>query len=221
MSSIADNLQQIKATLREGVALCAVSKYHPEEQLAQAYDAGQRIFGESHVQELVRKHEALCPDIEWHFIGHLQTNKVKYIAPFVSLIHSGDSPRLIAEVNKQGIRCSRRIPILLQLHIAQEESKYGFTVSECRQWLQGVLANPSDWTGISIRGVMAMATNCADPQQWRREFREAKAFYDGLKSQAELCTPSILSMGMSHDYQIAMEEGATLVRIGTAIFGER
>ena len=230
MSNISENLNRIKATLQEGVALCAVSKYHPEEELQEAYDAGQRIFGESHVQELVRKEAALPKDIEWHFIGHLQTNKVKYIAPFVSLIHSADSVKLIREINKQGMKCGRRIPVLLQLHMAQEETKFGFTIDECREFLHG-----DEWKsmeGIEFRGIMTMATNCDDENQWRKEFAEAKAFFEELKQ----LTPSpfaleplnplkplnpILSMGMSHDYPIAIEEGSTMVRVGTAIFGSR
>lgn len=232
MSNISDNLNRIKATLQEGVALCAVSKYHPEEELQEAYDAGQRIFGESHVQELVRKEATLPKDIEWHFIGHLQTNKVKYIAPFVSLIHSADSIKLIREINKQGMKCGRKIPVLLQLHMAQEETKFGFTIDECRNFIES-----GEWKameGIEFHGIMTMATNCDDEEQWRKEFRKAKDFFEELKgltpspfaiSQAPFAslterTP-ILSMGMSHDYPIAMEEGSTMVRVGTAIFGSR
>lgn len=216
---ISDNLNCIKATLQEGVALCAVSKYHPEQELQEAYDAGQRIFGESHVQELVRKEAALPKDIEWHFIGHLQTNKVKYIAPFVSLIHSADSPRLIAEINKQGVKCGRRIPVLLQLHMAQEETKFGFTIEECREFIAS-----GEWRkmeGIEFRGIMTMATNCDDEEQWRKEFRRAKEFFEEVKQNATFCQWSIISMGMSHDYKIAMQEGSTMVRVGTAIFGSR
>ena len=242
MATISDNLNRIKATLREGVALCAVSKYHPEPELQEAYDAGQRIFGESHVQELVRKEAALPKDIEWHFIGHLQTNKVKYIAPFVSLIHSADSPRLIAEINKQGEKCGRRIPVLLQLHMAQEETKFGFTIDECREYLASGIWK--EMKGIEFRGIMTMATNCDDEEQWRQEFRQAKQFFEEVKQNSECrmldaestsAQPnsefgiqnsafsqwSTLSMGMSHDYQIAMEEGSTMVRVGTAIFGSR
>lgn len=232
MSNISDNLNRIKATLKEGVALCAVSKYHPEEELQEAYDAGQRIFGESHVQELVRKEAVLPKDIEWHFIGHLQTNKVKYIAPFVSLIHSADSIKLIREINKQGVKCGRKIPVLLQLHMAQEETKFGFTIEECRDFIES--GEWKEMQGIEFHGIMTMATNCDDEEQWRKEFHEAKMFLEELKE----LTPSplvishdplasltertpILSMGMSHDYPIAMEEGSTMVRVGTAIFGSR
>lgn len=220
MSNISENLNSIKATLQEGVALCAVSKYHPEEELQEAYDAGQRIFGESHVQELVRKEAVLPKDIEWHFIGHLQTNKVKYIAPFVSLIHSADSTKLIREINKQGVKCGRRIPVLLQLHIAQEETKFGFTIQECHEFLMG-----SEWKemeGVEFRGIMTMATNCDDEEQWRREFHEAKVFFDEMKAQLPASNNwTTLSMGMSHDYPIAVDEGSTMVRVGTAIFGSR
>jgi len=229
MTNISDNLNRIKATLQEGVALCAVSKYHPEEELQEAYDAGQRIFGESHVQELVRKEEVLPKDIEWHFIGHLQTNKVKYIAPFVSLIHSADSIKLIKEINKQGVKCGRRIPVLLQLHMAQEETKFGFTIEECREFLES--GEWKDMEGVAFHGIMTMATNCDDEEQWRMEFRKAKGFFEEVKnllpaieggsSSSVLSQWSILSMGMSHDYSIAMEEGSTMVRVGTAIFGSR
>ncbi|MCF0202405.1 MAG: YggS family pyridoxal phosphate-dependent enzyme [Bacteroidaceae bacterium] len=220
---IKHNLDSIKATLSEGVALCAVSKYHPEEELIEAYNARQRIFGESHVQELVRKEAALPKDVEWHFIGHLQTNKVKYIAPFVSLIHSADSVKLIREINRQGERYGRRIPILLQLHLAQEDSKYGFTIEECWRWIES--GEYKELNGIDIRGIMTMATYCDDEMQWRSEFRKAKAFYDELKGNSAFVSSyssfDIVSMGMSHDYRVAMEEGSTMVRIGTAIFGER
>ena len=246
MSNISDNLNRIKATLQEGVALCAVSKYHPEEELQEAYDAGQRIFGESHVQELVRKEAVLPKDIEWHFIGHLQTNKVKYIAPFVSLIHSADSLKLIKEINKQGVKCGRKIPVLLQLHMAQEETKFGFTIDECRKFLES--GEWKDMEGVEFHGIMTMATNCDDEEQWRKEFHEAKMFFEEVKKMqnaecrmqnnsqtdneaqpnSEFCIQnsafskwSILSMGMSHDYPIAMEEGSTMVRVGTAIFGSR
>ncbi len=219
MATISDDLNSIKATLREGVALCAVSKYHPEAELQEAYDAGQRIFGESHVQELVRKEAVLPKDIEWHFIGHLQTNKVKYIAPFVSLIHSADSPRLIAEINKQGVKCGRRIPVLLQLHMAQEETKFGFSIEECREYIASGIWKEME--GIEFRGIMTMATNCDDEEQWRKEFRQAKEFFEEVKQNAEFSNWQTLSMGMSHDYQIAMDEGSTMVRVGTAIFGSR
>ena len=229
MTTIAENIRRISATLKEGVALCAVSKYHPEEQLQEAYNAGQRIFGESHVQELVRKEAVLPKDIQWHFIGHLQTNKVKYIAPFVSLIHSADSVKLINEINKQGIRCGRRIPVLLQLHMAQEETKFGFSIEELRDYLKN-----GEWRtmqGIEFQGIMTMATNCDDEEQWRKEFRAAKDFFEEVKrdyistvnSQQSTVINcwSTLSMGMSDDYPIAMQEGSTMVRVGTAIFGSR
>ena len=171
--SVADNLRQVLADLPQGVRLVAVSKFHPEEAILEAYGAGQRIFGESKVQEMSRKHEALPKDIEWHFIGHLQTNKVKYIAPYVALIHGIDSFRLLAEVEKQGAKAGRMIDVLLQIHIAREETKFGFSPDECR----GMLAEGA-WKGLShvrIRGLMGMASNTDDMEQVRREFESLHA----------------------------------------------
>lgn len=204
-----------------GVRLVAVSKYHPNETVEEAYRAGQRIFGESHVQEMTGKHETLPADIEWHFIGHLQTNKVKYIAPYVSLIHGVDSYRLLTEINRQAGKCGRIIPCLLQLHIAQEETKFGFSFDECTEMLA-----KGEWktlSNISLQGLMGMASNTDDMQQVRNEFRTLHSYFQEVQQTffGNGSPFKELSMGMSHDYPIAIEEGATLVRIGSKIFGER
>ncbi len=219
--NIQSNILRIKSTLPEGVRLIAISKFHPIDALQQAYDAGQRIFGESHAQEVVGKHEALPKDIEWHFVGHLQTNKIKYIAPFISLIHSVDSLRLLREIDKQAAKCGRIIDCLLQLHIAQEETKFGFTTDE----LQTMLATDEYRMLQHVRtvGIMCMATNTDDEAQIRREFRQAKTVFDTIKATHFADTPHFreISMGMSDDYPIAIAEGSTMVRVGSSIFGER
>lgn len=215
---IGDRIKEIKAQLPDGVDLCAVSKYHPAEMIQEAYDCGQRIFGESHVQELMKKYEILPKDIKWHFIGHLQTNKVKYIAPFVSLIHSVDTPKLLAEINRQGIKCGRRIPCLLQLHVAQEETKFGFTVDELKDYLLN-----GEWRnmeGIDIHGIMCMATNTDDEERILNDFRTANEF-SRFCAERFGDTFRIRSWGMSGDYLLAVREGSNLVRIGSKIFGER
>ena len=221
MSTTKSQLADVRVSLPQSVRLVAVSKFHPIEALQEAYDCGQRIFGESRVQELQAKHAALPKDIEWHFIGHLQQNKVKYIAPYVSLVHAVDSLRLLQEINRQALRCGRVIPCLLELHIAQEESKYGFTPEACEAMLAA-----GEWkalTGVEITGLMCMASNTDDEAQIRREFHLAhklflryKSLYFADKEYFKEC-----SWGMSHDYPIAVEEGATLVRVGSYIFGER
>jgi hypothetical protein len=221
MMLIAENLQKVLATLSDGVKLVAVSKYHPVSDLQAAYDAGQRIFGESHAQEVVAKQALLPDDIQWHFIGHLQTNKVKYIAPFVALIHSVDSFKLLKEINRQGERCHRIIDCLLQIHIAREETKFGFSPDELIQML-----NEGEWRNLShirIAGLMCMATNTADTQQIASEFAFAHSLFNQVRHDYFQDTPSFreLSMGMSGDYQIAIQHGATLVRVGSLIFGER
>ncbi len=218
---IAERLKEVNDTLRDGVKLVAVSKYHPVNELQEAYDAGQRVFGESHVQELVAKNELLPKDIEWHFIGHLQTNKVKYMAPFVSLIHSVDSMKLLKEIDKQAQKAGRVIDCLMQLHIADEETKFGFTPNELK-----ALLSANDWRelkGIRIVGIMAMATNTDNNEQIGREFESVKILFDELKSSVFANEDSFkeISMGMSGDYQIAMQHGSTLVRVGSMIFGER
>ena len=221
MKSVADNLRQVLAGLPQGVRLVAVSQFHPEEAILEAYGAGQRIFGESKVQEMSRKHDALPKDIEWHFIGHLQTNKVKYIAPYVSLIHGIDSYRLLSEVDKQGAKAGRTLDVLLQIHIAQEETKFGFTPDECRQ----LLADGA-WKALAhvrICGLMGMASNTDDDAQVSREFEELHALFTEVKTTwfADASAFKELSMGMSHDYPLAIRAGSTLVRVGTKIFGER
>lgn len=221
MTEIQRHLAETLSEIDDKARLVAVSKFHPAQSVKEAYDAGQRIFGESRTQELVAKHEELPADIEWHFIGHLQQNKVKYIAPFVSLIHSVDSRRLLEEIDKQARRCDRVIPCLLQLHVAAEETKFGFSVEECDRFLE-----EGEWRNlhnVAISGLMCMATNTDDEERIRADFRNAHDFFKHAKSQyfrdsAAFCERS---WGMSGDYRIAMEEGSTMVRIGTRIFGER
>lgn len=215
------HLNEVRATVKQGVELVAVSKFHPAALIKEAYDQGQRIFGESRVQELQAKHEALPADIQWHFIGHLQPNKVKYIAPYISLIHAVDSYKLLAEINKQAAKHDRVIPCLLELHIAQEDSKYGFTPEACTALLED-----GAWCAlknVQIAGLMCMASNTPDMVQVRSEFHQARVYFDELKQRFFADDPHFCerSWGMSHDYDVAMDEGATLVRVGTAIFGER
>lgn len=215
------HLNEARATVKQGVELVAVSKFHPAALIKEAYDQGQRIFGESRVQELQAKHEALPADIQWHFIGHLQPNKVKYIAPYISLIHAVDSYKLLAEINKQAAKHDRVIPCLLELHIAQEDSKYGFTPEACTALLED-----GAWRAlknVQIAGLMCMASNTPDMVQVRSEFHQARVYFDELKQRFFADDPHFCerSWGMSHDYDVAMDEGATLVRVGTAIFGER
>lgn len=221
MTEIQRRLTTTMAGLPDNVKLVAVSKFHPAEAITEAYDAGQRIFGESRAQELVGKHEALPADIEWHFIGHLQPNKVKYIAPFVTLIHAVDSMKLLAEINKQARRCDRIIPCLLQLHVAREETKFGYTPEECRAFLE-----QGEWRelhNVCISGLMCMASNTDDEARVRSDFRRAYEFYKWAKTEVFAGCPEFCerSWGMSGDYKIAIEEGSTMVRIGSHIFGER
>lgn len=218
---IATNLKKVLADLPEGVRLVAVSKFHPVEELREAYDAGQRIFGESQVQELQRKVAAMPSDVEWHFIGHLQTNKVKYLAPYVSMIHAVDSLKLLREIDRQAAKNDRVIDVLLELHIAEEETKYGFSPSDCRELLAS-----GEWRElrhVRICGLMMMATYTDDTTQIRLEMEQAQRLFHELKANYFAEEPSFCerSWGMSHDYKIALETGATLVRIGTTIFGER
>lgn len=218
---IETNLKEVLAELPQNVRLVAVSKFHPNEAIEEAYTAGQRIFGESKVQEMTQKYETLPKDIEWHFIGHLQTNKIKYMAPYVSLIHGVDSYKLLSEINKQGTKCGRVIPCLLQMHVAQEETKFGFSFEECTEMLK-----QGEWKelkNISLHGLMGMASNTDNMQQVRKEFRMLHSYFEEVKNSffTNETTFKELSMGMSHDYSIAVEEGATLVRIGSRIFGER
>ena len=218
---IRENLKEVLAGLPAGVRLVAVSKYHPTEAILQAYEAGQRIFGESKVQELTEKQAELPADIQWHFIGHLQTNKVKYIVPFIAMIHAADTLKLLEEINKQAEKHGRVIPCLLEIHIAHEESKYGFTFDSCREMLEG-----GAWrslTNVCIAGVMGMATNTDDKDEIKREFESLHRFFLELKQKYFAAQDSFkeVSMGMSHDYPLAIESGSTMVRIGTKIFGER
>ncbi len=221
MYDVKGNLRKVLADLPQGVRLVAISKYHPNEYIEAAYDEGHRIFGESHEQELRQKVETLPADIQWHFIGHLQTNKVKYIAPYISMIEAVDSLKLLKEIDKQAAKNNRVIDILLELHIAEEETKYGLTPDACRQLLaQG------EWRTLQhvrICGLMMMASYVDDEQQIRSEFRLAKDLFDELKSQYFADAPWFCerSWGMSHDYPIAVEEGSTMVRVGTTIFGPR
>ncbi len=218
---IAENLKQVLNELPEGVRLVAVSKFHPNEAIEEAYGAGQRIFGESKVQEMDAKHESLPKDIEWHFIGHLQTNKVKYIVPYVSLIHGIDSYKLLVEVNKQAAKINRIVCCLLQLHIAQEETKFGFSFDECRDLLRAGKWN--ELKNVQICGLMGMASNTDNVEQIRKEFRSLHDFFQEVKSIwfADNDCFKELSMGMSHDYHEAIAAGSTMVRVGSKIFGER
>ncbi len=216
--SVASRLSEIRATLPEGVTLVAVSKFHPAEAVMEAYGAGQRIFGESRVQELVAKYEALPKDIEWHMIGHLQTNKVRAVVPFVSLIQSVDSARLLECIDREAAKCGRTVDCLLEVHVAQEETKSGWDYSELKTCLHGDafvrLRN------IRIRGIMGMATNTDDAAVIRSDFGRLAAIKNEL---APMFCPDfdILSMGMSDDYPVAVDCGSTMVRIGSSIFGAR
>ena len=218
---VKDNLLAVKQTLRENVKLVAVSKYQPIELLEEAYEAGQRVFGESHALEVRDKAEAMPKDIEWHFIGHLQTNKVKYIAPFISCIESVDSLKLMQEINKQAIKNDRVIDCLLQFHVAQEETKSGFSLEECEQVLSS--DEFSSLKNIRIIGVMGMATYTEDEKQIRKEFKTLVANFAYLKMAYFSTNQDFkeISMGMTDDYKIAMSEGSTIVRVGSGIFGER
>lgn len=214
---IAAQLQSLKEELPSHVTLVAVSKTKPLEDLEAAYAAGQRVFGENKVQELVGKWEALPNDIAWHMIGHLQRNKVKYIAPFVALIHGVDSLRLLQEINKQGEKNQRQIPCLLQMHIAEESSKFGLSTEELEDII--ALQQTAPLPFVDIKGLMGMATFTQDQSQIQREFRQLKASFD--HTQKQLPKMTVLSMGMSGDYPLAIEEGSTMIRVGSKIFGER
>ena len=221
MYDVKGNLKQVIANLPQGVRLVAISKYHPNEYIEAAYAEGQRLFGESHEQELRQKHTTLPQDIQWHFIGHLQTNKVKYIAPYVTMIEAVDSLKLLREIEKQAAKCDRVIDVLLELHIAEEATKYGLTPDALRQ-----LLSDGEWREmqhIRICGLMMMASNVDDEQQIRGEFQQAKQLFDEVKQQyfADCDHFCERSWGMSDDYKIAVTEGSTMVRIGTTIFGPR
>jgi len=219
---IKSNIKDLLAELHgSNSKLIAVSKTQPIEKIKEAYDAGQRLFGENKAQEMMAKHQALPQDIEWHMIGHLQTNKVKYIAPFVSLIHSMDSEKLLEEIDKQGKKAGRIIPCLLQVHIAKEETKFGFDPEEVVSFLSGSVI--MELKNIEIKGLMGMATFTENKEAIRKEFQSLRKLFNDLKEHTlpKNARMEELSMGMSSDYKIAMEEGSTYVRIGTAIFGER
>ena len=215
---IGEKIRELHASLPQGVSLVAVSKFHPVEALKEAYDAGQRIFGESRVQELLAKHEALPKDIEWQMIGHLQTNKVRQIVPFISLIQSVDSVRLAECINREAERIGRVVDILLEIHVAQEESKTGWKYEELVTFLQS--EEFESLKNIRVRGVMGMATNTDDEQIVRADFEQLANHFNHLKPLfgEEFDT---LSMGMSEDYELAIDCGSTMVRIGSSIFGDR
>lgn len=219
--SISENIYSIKRKLPVGVKLVAVSKFHSDRTVKEAYDAGQRIFGESRMQEIDQKHILLPQDIEWHFIGHLQTNKVKAIIPYVHTIHSVDSWKLLKEIEKQASNMQQRVRCLLEIHIAQEEAKYGFSFDSCRD-----LLSAGEWRELKyayIGGIMGMATNTDDNDIIRKEFRRLKSFFDEIKNEyfPDDDRFSEISMGMSDDYVIAIEEGSTMIRVGSSIFGHR
>ena len=221
MFDVAKNLHEVLRSLPDGVKLVAISKFHPNEYLEAAYREGQRIFGESQVQELTRKVETLPKDIEWHFIGHLQTNKVKYIASYISMIEAVDTLKLLKEINKQAAKYNRVINVLLELHIAKEESKYGFTPDACRELLES-----GEWKqlkNVHISGLMMMASNVDDRNQIKKEMTMAADLFDELKAKYFADDPDFKerSWGMSHDYDIAVECRSTMVRVGTTIFGPR
>lgn len=218
---IQENLKRIVATIPEGVTLLAVSKTKPESDILEAYEFGIRDFGENKVQEMTRKYEALPKDIRWHLIGHLQTNKVKYIAPYVHLVHSVDSLRLLEEINKEAKKCNRVISCLLQFHTASEETKFGLLQEEAVQILES--ESYKQMENVRICGVMGMATNTDDTDLIHREFKTLKSIFDFLKTNyfSDSQCFGTISMGMSEDYKIAIEEGSTIVRIGSSIFGER
>lgn len=218
--SIKENLSIVQSTIPSTIKLIAVSKMKPATLIQEAYDAGHRAFGENKVQELREKTPILPEDIEWHMIGHLQSNKVKYIAPYVYMIHAVESFKLLKEINKRAKNNDRVIKVLLQIHIAKEESKFGFNADEVKT----LLASPEfkELENIEVSGLMGMATNTSDKDVIRREFKELKNLFDELQNEFfDSKTFTELSMGMSSDYQIAIEEGSTMLRIGTAIFGLR
>lgn len=217
-TDIAARLDEVRGTLPDGVTLVAVSKTHPADAVRAAYQAGQRIFGESRPQELRAKHDLLPGDIEWHMIGHLQTNKVKYIAPFVALIHSVDSARLAEAIEREAAKCGRVIDILLEIHVAQEQSKSGWAFGELLDYMR---SRPFDrLPHLRLRGVMGIATNTDDEALIRRDFETLRGCFAALQPLAGPAFDT-LSMGMSHDYPLAVACGATMVRVGSRIFGER
>jgi hypothetical protein len=218
---IAEKIKEIESSLPENVTLVAVSKTKPVEDIQQAYNVGQRIFGENKVQEMTSKYEVLPKDIQWHLIGHLQTNKVKYIAPYVSLIHSIDSEKLLREVNKEAKKNNRIISCLLQFHIAEEETKFGFSFDEAKELIESEAF--LNFQNIQIVGIMGMASFTENEQQIRNEFQTLHDYFQVLKSHYFKFNPDFkeISMGMSGDYKIAIEHGSTMIRVGSTIFGHR
>lgn len=219
--NIQQNIDEIKKEIPARTCLVAVSKFHNVEEIMKAYDAGHKIFGESRVQELIEKHPSLPKDIEWHFIGRLQRNKVKFIVPFIDCIHSVDSEKLLSQIEKQAAEVNRVIPCLLQIHIAQEDTKAGFTEEECWRFL--LKGKWKEWTHIQLSGIMGMATFTENETDVRKEFAKLNSFFKKVKEEFFKDTPYFkeISMGMSSDYKIAIEEGSTLIRVGSNIFGER
>ena len=226
--SISSRIATIRQHIPEGVTMVCVSKFHPAEAIMEAYNIGERDFGESRVQELLPKYEALPKDIRWHFIGHLQTNKVRQIVPFVHMIHSVDSVRLLETINREAEKIQRKVRVLLEVHVAKEETKSGFSPEELEQLRIKNLELSDCFPWVEVCGIMGMATNTDDVEEWRRCFREIKALASHLSpiTHSEASDSSHgehpqISMGMSDDYLIAIEEGSTMVRIGSSIFGER
>ena len=220
MSSITERLKAIRATIPEGVRLIAISKYHPAEAIEEAYSAGQLDFGENKAQDLAVKQQILPKDIRWHFTGHLQRNKIKYIAPFIYMIHSVDSLQLLAEIDKHGAKAGRVIPCLLQIHIAEEETKFGLTPEECMAMLE-----QEEWKqfgNVKIRGLMCMASNTDDDAQVAGEFAKVQQLFNDIKNRffADNGNFNILSAGMSDDYPIAIKHGSTHIRVGSKIFND-
>lgn len=219
MTAISQHITDIRASLPDGVTLVAVSKFHPAEAISEAYSCGQRVFGESRAVELVDKAKVLPDDIRWHFIGHLQTNKVRMILPYVDLIHSIDSERLLRLVDAEARRIGRVIDVLLQVHVAKEETKFGFTPGELLRFAgSGTI---SALPNIRVRGVMGMASNVDDPLRIKADFSDIASAFNALRRLPGLESIDIISMGMSHDYRLAIDAGSNMVRIGTTIFGER
>lgn len=219
--TVSQRLLELRKSIPEGVELVAVSKFHPSEAIMDAYGAGQRVFGESRALELEAKAGELPADIDWHFIGHLQTNKVRKVVAHASLIHSIDSERLLRAVDDEAVKAGRKPGVLLQLHVAKEETKFGFTPEELLDFVTPELL--ASLKAVEIRGVMGMASNVDDEERIRSDFREIRTAFDSLRAGVFASSPSfsIVSMGMSHDWPIAVEEGGNMIRVGTSIFGER
>ncbi|HPX05106.1 MAG TPA: YggS family pyridoxal phosphate-dependent enzyme [Tenuifilaceae bacterium] len=219
--SVSDNLNKVKQHVPSHVTLVAISKTHPVDHIMEAYNAGQRVFGENKVQEMVSKQEVMPKDIQWHLVGHLQSNKIKYIAPFVTLIHSVDSLKLLVAINKEAVKANRVIDCLLQVYIAEEETKFGLSVEELTELLES--EEYKQLTHVRVCGVMGMATFTDNEDQIRKEFKSLKTIFTNLKNSYFPNTDSFrhISMGMSGDYAIAIEEGSTMIRVGSSIFGHR